>query len=205
MRRITEWAEIRGGDVGFHVGRGFVSQAIEALTERHDLQGLQTPSHAALVLSRSEVIEALDKTVVRALACYQQRFGEGLFYVYRPDLSDDVRREALAWVAREYRGAAYGWLQIPAFLPVLGLRRLFGRDLPNLMPVGTICSELVLLYLRKAHELLVCTQDVARANYLRWVWAVGQDTTDPALQLACCQRDAVPLYLAGSAPLVLGN
>jgi hypothetical protein len=203
MQRITVWKDVMPGDVGFFVGSGFVSEAIRSLSQRQDLGGLPTPSHAALILSRSEVMEALEKTVVRCIEVYKAAFERGDFLLYRPDVPAPIRRAALGEMAKEYKGAAYGWGQIPAFLPVLWVRRKLGIDVPNLLPVGVICSELVLIYLRKCYVGMDSAGLVLLSRALRWSLAIGEETTDPALLMACCQRDAVPLYLSGSPPMRL--
>lgn len=200
MQRIRQWNEIQPGDLGYLRGEGFFSEAIEHLTDRLDLAGLPTPSHAVLILSKTQVIEALDRTRVRPLSVYQARFEAGDFLVFRPDVPAQVRRQALDDLWRRYNGAAYGWGQILAFIPVLFLRRLTGRDAVNLLPLGTICSELTLLYLRRCYELLHAAGDLARAGLLAWAWHLQQNTTDPALQLACVLRDGLPPTLDGSRP-----
>lgn len=197
MKRIIDWSQIRHGDIGFIAGEGFVSEAIRTLTERMDLLLLPTPSHAFLILSKTETIEALEKTVVRPVALYKQRFEAGLVFIYRPDVPDSVRRLAIDWVYDNYKGAAYGWGQILGFLPVMAWRKLTGQDPVNLLPVGTICSELVLLFLRKEFKLCASLGHHEQAIKLAWVTALSKDTTDPALELACCQRDSLPPNYAG--------
>lgn len=200
MKQVERWQDIEPGDLGYLRGTGFVSESIEHLTDRLDLMGFPTPSHAVLVLSKTQIIEALSRTKVRPLAVYQGRFLAGDFVVFRPDVPAAIRRQALDEIWRKYNGAAYGWGQILGFLPVIAVRRLTGKDAVNLLPLGTICSELTLLYLRRCYDLLHVAGDLARAARLAWAWHLQQNTTDPALQLACVLRDTLPPTLDGSRP-----
>ncbi|MEW5763703.1 MAG: hypothetical protein ACOYXN_00470 [Acidobacteriota bacterium] len=197
MQRVERWQDIRPGDIGFLRGEGFLSDSIAHLTARRDLMGLQTPSHSLLVLSRTQVIEALEKTKVRPIEVYRTRFDAGDLVVFAPDVPKEIRREALHYIWTRYNHAAYGWGQILAFLPVLFWRRLRGRDPVNLLPLGVICSELVLLYLRRCFDRLLAAGHSTRADRLAWAYRLSRNTTDPALQLSCCLRDGLPESLAG--------
>ena len=198
MQRITTWEDVRPGDIGFIAGDGFVSDAIQALTHRHDLGGLQTPSHAFLVLSRTEVFEALEIVKKRPLSCYKAHFEAGNVYIFRPwDIPTDIRREALGRLVKKYDRAQYGWGQIAGFLGVVARRRLFGRNTVNLLPVGTICSELVSIYLQDLRESLSLAGYANGADLLWWVVSIRKDSIDPALEMYCCQNDRLPATITG--------
>ncbi len=200
MQRVERFEDIQPGDVGWLRGEGFTSDAIAHMTARLDLMGYATPSHSVLVLSRTQVIESLSRTVVRPLSVYQTRFQSGDFVVFRPAVPIEIRRRALDEIYRQYNGAMYGWGQILAFIPVMFWRRLTGRSAVNLLPLGTICSELVFLYLQKCRDLLREAGPGGRlfASRLDWTGSLRQNSTDPALLLACALRDALPPTLDGS-------
>lgn len=109
-----------------------------------------------------------------------------------------MRRQALDDTWKRYNGAAYGWGQILAFIPVLFWRRLTGRNAVNLLPLGTICSELTLQYLRRCSVLLRAANDQDLSPLLEWTWVLQRNATDPALQLACVLRNGLPPTLNGS-------
>ena len=180
-------------------GTSFISDVIEHTTWRQDLlDGVPVPSHSFLVLSRFQVMEALDKVIVRPLAVYQPDFEAGRVMIYRPDAPPDVVAPVLKAIRKDYLGAAYGWLQIVAFLPVLWWRRLTGQDLRNALPLGTICSELVTVYCQRLLAALSAASLYGQALRLAWASALDPNTTDPALLLACEQRDSLPPSLAGA-------
>lgn len=197
MLRIEKWEDVRPGDVGFIAGSGFVSDAIRHLTHRHDLQGLQTPSHAFLVLSRSEVFEALEIVKIRYIDCYKAHFAAGRVYIFRPECPADIRRAALLRLTKRYNKAAYGWGQIGGFLGVVARRKLFGCNTANLMPIGTICSELVAIYLRDIRDQLLAAGYQIQADFLEWVTRIPTNSIDPALELACCLTDRLPKTITG--------
>lgn len=197
MERVRCWGDLRAGDVGFYAGEGWVSRQIRRLTRREDLGDDPVPSHAFLVISRSEVIEALEKTKVRGLSFYQEDFVAGRAWAYRPAGSDLAKREAVRLMVDRYNGAAYGWLQILGFLPVLAIRRRWNHDAPNPAPLGKICSEDVLLFLRILRGVLRRLTEDQAARLVSWSLALDPNTTDPALLCRCCQIDGVPEDLDG--------
>ena len=200
MRRIRTWDDVGAGDLGSIAGTGFLSDAIIHATQRADLlDGVPIPSHSFLVLSRFQVIEALERVVVRPRAVYRQAFEDGHVQIYRPDAPDYVVKGVLAGLRKDYLGRAYGWGQIIAFLPVLLWRRLTGQDAVNLLPLGTICSELVTVYCRRLLDACSRSGLYSQALALAWASALDPNTTDPALLLACEQRDSLPPSFAGAA------
>jgi len=193
MERITSWKEIELGDLGFYAGDGFLSESIEHLTHRDDLDGLPTPSHSLIILSKSQVFESVKYTRIRPLMLYEDDFKAGRMIVFRPPLSKDLRAEALSEMTIKYNNAIYGWGQILAFIPVLWWRRLTGNQGINVLPAGTVCSELSLILCRKYYD----KADSTAARLLRWAYQLNKNTTDPALLMSCCIHDRLPVDLAG--------
>lgn len=198
----VDFADAQTGDIGFHDGREEVSQAISSATDtrqyRRAIAGTDlaarayVPSHAFIVRSRTQVIEALEKTRVRPLAVYADASAEGRVVLFRPEAPEEMKGQVMEAFVRHYEGAAYGWLQVVGFLPVLWVRRLTGRRMPNPFPAGLICSEDALLYLRALHFVLREAGLHREEAKLRWSKRVGRNTTDPALLLACCLNNAEP-------------
>lgn len=200
----VDFKDARLGDLGFHDGTAPASEVIERVTATKEylkaIEGTDlaakgfVPSHAFIVCSETQVIESLEKTKIRPLAVYADAAEEGRVVLLRPDAPDVLKRRVMEVFVKQYDGAAYGWLQIVGFLPVLWWRRLTGRRLPNPMPLGVICSEAALLWLRMLWFVLTEAEPACGAEEakLRWVKRVGRNTTDPALLLACCLHDAEP-------------
>ena len=199
MKRITRWQDVTTGMLGSIEGKGFISESIEHMTQRNDLlDGVKTPSHSFVVINPMFVIESLSHTVLTPLASYRQAFDEGRVVFYEPPIPVEIRAKALRTIRRSYLGADYGWGQILAFLPVLFWRRLTGHRAPNLLPIGTICSELALMAIREYRKEAVAAGLHDAARRLVWSVALNRQITDPALLLACEQRDALPPTLDGS-------
>lgn len=196
MQRITKWEDIKGGDIAFFHGEAAICEAIEHMTGREEIEaaGMQVPSHALLFLSMTEVYEALGNgPMVRPKEVYQEDFDAGRLFVFRPAGSKEAKREALDRVWKGYRHSPYGWLQTGVGFPVVVLGRKAGVDLPNPMPLGIICSELVLLYLRELREILLSAGWVADSDLLEFTKHLHRESTDPALLMVASMTDAVPL------------
>jgi|GEM_PF-4102755 len=188
MHRVP-YEDLRLGDIGFVAGEGFLSKAITRLTRRSDLRGIQTPSHAFVICSRTQVIEALDKTKIRPLAVYSAAFKAGRALAFRPPGTLQAKRVAMQSFVREYLNASYGWMQIMGFLPVLWARKRFGGKMANPAPGGEICSEISVLWLWRLQMSLHMGGEREAADRLAWVDLLDRDTTDPALLLAFCLQN----------------
>jgi len=197
MERVMSWKNVAMGQLGFFRGDTALSETLSYVTEREDLMGLPTPSHSAIILSKSQVFESVLKTRIRPLMIYKKDFENGDFIVFDPDVPREIRIKALSRMTFKYNGAVYGWLQIPGFLPALAYRRLTGRQGFNPLPVGTVCSELSLMLCRYYYEELLNARMFPQARKLFWAKLLHKNTTDPALLLACCLRDGLPENLAG--------
>lgn len=198
MKRIVNWEDIQTGDLGWHVGLGDISEAISHLTYRKDLEnlGFKTPSHIFIVLNKTQVIEALEKTKVRLRMEYKEAFDAGRVYIFRPESVEEATKTALMTFYLKFNNHPYGWLQILGFLPVIALRKMH-LSTPNLFPLGTICSEDGLLYLRMLMQELGRRGNTDLALKLGWTVNLDRNTTDPALLLMCCLFDEVPKSLHG--------
>lgn len=183
--------DLRTGDIGFVAGKGAVSKTISRLTKRRDLGGFPTPSHAFVLASRTQVVEALEKTKVRSSAVYAAAFGARRATAFRPPGSPEVKRTAMRAFLREYTGASYGWLQIVGFLPVLWARKRLDKEIRNPVPGGEICSEIALLWLWRLQVALEIAGEKDAARSLEWVDLLSRDTTDPALLMSECLRHLV--------------
>lgn len=198
MLRVVNWDDIQEGDLGWYAGDGPLSKAIRRLTHRRDLDalGFKTPSHLFIVLNSTQVIEALEKTKVRAKLEYKDAFLNGRVYIYRPEATEATRKAALQEFYERFNNHPYGWLQILAFLPVLALRKV-GLNSENLLPMGNICSEDGILYLRMLLRRLHNDGEIDKALALGWAVGISNNSIDPALMLICCIYDKLPLELRG--------
>jgi hypothetical protein len=196
MLRVNKWEDVQPGDLGWYVGPGIISDAIEHITARKDLisLGFKIPSHVFIVLNKTQVIEALEKTKVRSKLEYKADFEAGNVYIFRPDAPEQIVKDTLLEFYSKYDNHPYGWLQILGFIPVLLLRKLH-LNVFNPFPLGTVCSEDGLIYLRMLMLALSKAGETEKALKLGWTVRLDPNTTDPALLLICCIKDDVPPYM----------
>lgn len=200
MREIKSFIEVMAGDIGFYMGDGKLSDAIQAFTYSKALKelGYETPSHTFMFISPDKVVEAVNKTRITSSYFYKKEFEAGRVKILRPSETYlDVSKGCIEAFSNNFENYPYGWLQILGFLPVLAFRKI-GIKFPNLFPFFNICSEDTLIYLRIIYDYFVKRVKeypnehklyTAEIERLKWVKKLNKETTDPALLMLYCLLD----------------
>jgi len=129
------------GVIGFSASNSFISKAIRWFRKSH-------VSHTFIIINRGDrllVLEAGKRQV--HITTYDKHYKKGYVELYKPKASDYMIDKAIDTVIAQHLEKPYGYFQLLGFALVSILKR-FNIKITNPIGRGTICSEVVLSYLR---------------------------------------------------------